>query len=54
MMGSQVRDQVESLCAEARDLDDFIRFLQFCSEKLNKGGSVQSIWTDWQAIADQK
>ena len=27
---------------------DFIYFLYFCAERLNKGDSVQAIWRDFQ------
>ena len=27
---------------------DFINFLQYCAERINKGDSVQAIWSDFQ------
>ena len=33
---------------------DFICFLRFCAEHLNKGYSVQEVWRDYQAKAAQK
>lgn len=35
----------ESLCEE--EVDDFIAFLHFCLERLNKGEQVQAIWNDY-------
>lgn len=51
---SHERDQYvgESLCGE--DAEDFIKFLQFCLERLNKGEQVQAIWNDYQRTTDRK
>ena len=35
--------QVPGDCAK-----DFIRFLKFCSDRLNDGQTVQQIWTEWK------
>lgn len=44
----------ELLCKEVKDEDDFIRFLRFCSDRLNKDEPVQAIWSAYQAIRTQK
>ena len=44
----------ELLCKEVKDEDDFIRFLRFCSDRLNKDEPVQAIWSAYQAIKNQK
>ena len=43
----------ELLCGKARDEKDFISFLLFCSERLNKGRPVQEVWSDWLETAGQ-
>ena len=43
----------ELLCGKARDKKDFILFLLFCSERLNKGLPVQEVWSDWLATTGQ-
>ncbi len=44
-----VRKEFETLkAATEREEKDFILFLNYCSERLNKGDSVQAIWNDYQ------
>lgn len=41
---------------EDRDLKEkeFISFLHYCAEHLNKGETVQAIWLDYQELRNQK
>lgn len=41
---------IEELYIQASDKEQFIDFLRFCSERLNRGDSVQVIWRDFQEI----
>lgn len=41
------------LYGQAESKDDFISFLRFCSEHLEKGETVQAIWHGYQEIAAQ-
>ena len=41
------------LYGQAKSKDDFISFLRFCSEHLEKGETVQAIWHGYQEIAAQ-
>ena len=34
--------------------DDFIKFLRFCADRLNKDEPVQAIWLAWKELTDQK
>ncbi len=34
---------------DAAKQQEYIRFLQYCMERLNKGDTVQAIWSDYQA-----
>ena len=36
------------LALDAADKKDFIEFLRFCVERLNKGDTVQAIWNDYR------
>ena len=53
MIKEQVWNQVESLCTEVLDDEEFTRFLRFCVERLSKDDTVQAIWSDWQALTAQ-
>ena len=37
--------------ASLKDSSDFIVFLHYCAERLNKGEPVQAIWNDYQRRA---
>lgn len=39
---------------QANDKQEFILFLHFCSERLDKGETVQAIWHDYLEIIAQK
>lgn len=39
---------IKEIYIKAADKNRFIDFLRFCSERLNKGDSVQAIWRDFQ------
>ena len=52
-MENGMQNQVESLCAGVDDADKFMEFLCFAVDKLNKGYTVQAIWSDWQESAGQ-
>lgn len=53
---SRIANETESIELEMRKLQiisveqerDFIAFLNNCSERLNKGDSVQVIWNDYR------
>lgn len=34
--------------------DDFIKFLRFCADRLNKDEPVQAIWLAWKELTAQK
>ena len=34
--------------------DDFIKFLRFCADRLNKDEPVQAIWLAWKELTSQK
>ena len=34
--------------------EDFIAFLRFCSDRLNKDEPVQAIWSAWKELAEKK
>ena len=34
--------------------DDFIEFLRFCADRLNKDEPVQAIWIAWKELTAQK
>lgn len=34
--------------------DDFIDFLRFCADRLNKDEPVQAIWLAWKELTAQK
>lgn len=34
--------------------DDFIEFLRFCADRLNKDEPVQAIWLAWKELTAQK
>lgn len=34
--------------------EDFMHFLRFCAEHLNKGGTVQEVWRDYQESVARK
>ena len=38
---------------QADDKQSFISFLRFCSERLDKGETVQAIWNDYQELIAQ-
>ena len=42
------------LYGQATDKQDFIFFLRFCSERLNRGETVRAIWHDYLATVAEK
>lgn len=44
----RLKNRAEKILLKKEQQEDFIAFLQFCSERLNKGYPVQSIWNDYQ------
>ena len=34
--------------------DDFIKFLRFCADRLNKDEPVQAIWLAWKELTAQR
>ena len=42
------------LYGHAIDKQQFVRFIRFCSERLDKGETVQAIWHDYQEIISGK
>lgn len=34
--------------------DDFIEFLRFCADRLNKDEPVQAIWLAWKELTAQR
>lgn len=44
----------ELLYQGVKDEDDFILFLRFCADRLNRDEPVQAIWSAYQAIKNQK
>lgn len=44
----------ELLCERVDNENDFISFLRFCADRLNKDEPVQSIWNAYQEIRNQK
>lgn len=44
----------EQLQIEAAPDDDFIEFLRFCADRLNKDEPVQAIWLAWKELTDRK
>lgn len=44
LMPSENSSVLSAMFAGADDQDDFIRFLRFCADGLNKGEQVQAIW----------
>lgn len=47
-------DSAIKLYDQAKDKDDFISFLRFCSERLGKGETVREVWLGYLEIAAQK
>lgn len=33
-----------------KEANDYLGFIRFCVERLNKGGSVQAIWNEYQNL----
>lgn len=44
----------ELLCERVKDEDDFIYFLRFCVDRLNKDEPVQAIWSAYRASKNKK
>lgn len=42
------------LYGHAIDKQQFVHFIRFCSERLDKGETVQAIWHDYQGIISGK
>lgn len=49
----QPKQELLNIMAEA-PVDEFIDFLLFCVDGLNRGEPVQAIWSDWLALAEKK
>lgn len=39
--------KIELALKAAHEKDDFVDFIRFCAERLNKGETVQAIWIDY-------
>ena len=50
-MTPTIKDQLK---IETAPGDDFIEFLRFCSDRLNKDEPVQAIWLAWKELTGQK
>ena len=46
--------QVSKLASEVKSKEDFMFFLHFCVERLNKDEPVQAIWSEYQAANPSK
>ena len=46
-------DKILEMTPNAPD-DDFILFLLFCADRLNKDEPVQAIWSDWKELIAKK
>ena len=50
-MTPTIKDQLQ---IETAPGDDFIDFLRFCADRLNKDEPVQAIWLAWKELTAQK
>ena len=50
-MTPTIKDQLQ---IETAPGDDFIEFLRFCADRLNKDEPVQAIWLAWKELTAQK
>ena len=50
-MTPTIKDQLQ---IETAPGDDFIEFLRFCPDRLNKDEPVQAIWLAWKELTAQK
>ena len=50
-MTPTIKDQLQ---IETAPGDDFIEFLRFCADRLNKDEPVQAIWIAWKELTAQK
>lgn len=52
LLVAEVRQLIDSNAVNAvADKNNFIAFLHYCAEQLNKGEPVQVIWNDYQGRA---